>query len=276
MSKLDYCNSLLSGSPKHLLGKLQKVQTSAARLVFKARTHEHIKPLLQNLHWLPAVSRIQYKVATLCYNSFTESYTVNLSELLTVYHPSRQLRSISDTRTFRIPFTKTKTFGQRAFSFTGPTQWNSLPYDIRHSLSTSSFKQALKTHLFKSAYNSYPPPPPPALPVYVCVCVCARARVCVCVCVCVCAISRCTFLYLQYIYLYHTCVLVWSCLVTDNFGLFTEIAVCKLLRGWRSYGANPFYFVHCMCLYISAAFCTAHCALDLARDHAPQKCPLIL
>ena len=67
---------------------------------------------------------------------------------------------------------------------------------------------------------------------------------CVCVCVCVCAISRGTFLHLQYIYLYHTCVLksVWSCLVTDNFGLFTEIAVCKFLRGWRSYGPKPFLF----------------------------------
>ena len=119
----------------------------------KILKHKHIKPLLQKLHWLPVVSRIQYKVATLCYNSFTESYPVYLSELLTVYRPSRQLRSISDTRTFRIPFTKTKTFGQRAFSFTGPTEWNSLPYDVRHSVSTSSFKQALKTHLFKSAYN---------------------------------------------------------------------------------------------------------------------------
>ena len=131
----------------------KKVQNSAARLVFKALKHEHIKPLLQKLHWLPVVSRIQYKVATLCDNSFTESYPVYLSELLTVYHPSRQLRSISDTRTFRIPFTKTKTFGQQAFSFTGQTEWNSLPYDVHHSVSTSSFKQALKIHLFKSAYN---------------------------------------------------------------------------------------------------------------------------
>ena len=59
LSKPGYCNSLLSGSPKHL----DKLQNSAARLVFKAR--KHMKPLLQKLHWLPIISRIQYKVATL-------------------------------------------------------------------------------------------------------------------------------------------------------------------------------------------------------------------
>ena len=42
LSKLDYRNSLRSGSPKHLLDKLRKVQNSAARLVFKALKHEHI------------------------------------------------------------------------------------------------------------------------------------------------------------------------------------------------------------------------------------------
>ena len=62
---------------------------------------------------------------------------------------------------------------------------------------------------------------------------------------------------------------VWSCLVTDSFGLFTEIAACKFLRGWRSRGLKPLYFVHCVFIHFSTAFCTAHCALDLARDSAP-------
>ena len=71
---------------------------------------------------------------------------------------------------------------------------------------------------------------------------------------------------------------VWSCLVTDNFGLFTEIAVCKFLCGLAVVWPKTF-FISCP-LYVfrhfSAAFCTAHCALDLAKDHAPQKCPLVL
>ena len=77
---------------------------------------------------------------------------------------------------------------------------------------------------------------------------------CVCVCVCVCVISRCTFfLFAVYLLVSYMCaqIRVWSCLVTDNFGLFTEIVVRKFLRGWRSHGLKPFFiFVHCMCLYI--------------------------
>ena len=37
------------------------------------------------------------------------------------YIPSRRIRSSSHTRTLRIPFVNTKSFGQRRFSFTGPT-----------------------------------------------------------------------------------------------------------------------------------------------------------
>ena len=116
---------------------------------------EHITPLLRKLHWLPVVPRTQYKVATLCYNSFTESYPVYLSELLTVHHPSRQLHStpfLTSEPSAYLSQKQRPLDNELFLSQAWHSVQNSL-YDIHHSVSTSSFKQALKTHLFKSAYN---------------------------------------------------------------------------------------------------------------------------
>ena len=73
-----------------------------------------------------------------------------------------------------------------------------------------------------------------------------------CVCVCVCNIPLYIFVFAVYLLVSYMSaqITVLSCLVTDNFGLFTEIAVCKFLRDWRLYGLKPFYIVHCMCLDI--------------------------
>ncbi|KAK7113027.1 hypothetical protein V1264_012392 [Littorina saxatilis] len=155
LSKFDYCNALLTGIPQHLTDKLQKVQNTAARLIFRAKKHDHIQPLMQQLHWLPISSRIIHKTANICFNSFTDPhFPVYLSELLHPYTPSRQLRSSTDSRILSIPRTKTKTTGDRSFSFSAPTLWIQLPHPIRHCKTSSTFKKSLKTHLFKSAYNT--------------------------------------------------------------------------------------------------------------------------
>ena len=154
LSKFDYCNTLLAGIPQHHIDKLQKAQHSACRLILKARKHDHIQPHMRQLHWLPISSRIMYKSANLCFNSFTDPhFPAYLSELLLPYIPTRQLRSSTDKRTLLIPRTKTKTIGERSFFFHAPTFWNQLPFHVRHCQTSPTFKKYLKTHLFRSAYD---------------------------------------------------------------------------------------------------------------------------
>ena len=68
LSRLDYCNSLLAGLPQGLTDKLQKVMNCAAHLIFKVPLRQHISPFLADLHWLNVSSRVQYKIATLCFH----------------------------------------------------------------------------------------------------------------------------------------------------------------------------------------------------------------
>ena len=149
LSKLDYGNALLCGCPLYLLDRLQKVQNSAARLVAKVKKSDHVTPILRSLHWLPVCSRVQYKLLSICHVCLSPgSSPLYLSNLLHVYTPTRQLRSSADRKILKIPVTRTKTFGERMFSYQAPVLWNNLPTTMRYLPSPASFRQNLKTFLF--------------------------------------------------------------------------------------------------------------------------------
>ncbi|PIK44444.1 hypothetical protein BSL78_18721 [Apostichopus japonicus] len=129
-SRLDYCNALLNGLSKTALHPLQTIQNAAARMITRSRRHEHITPILYDLHWLPIHQRITFKIlitAFKCIHGMAPSY---LSELITPRVPKRALRSKPFTLVPRNTNNK-KHYGPTAFSVAAPDLWNELPPGIR-------------------------------------------------------------------------------------------------------------------------------------------------
>ena len=68
-SRVDYCNSLMYGLPAHQIGKEQRVQNAAARLVAYESKYCRMTPLLKRLHWLPVRLRIQFKLLLITFRA---------------------------------------------------------------------------------------------------------------------------------------------------------------------------------------------------------------
>ena len=79
LSRLDYCNAVLAGSPHVLLDGIQRVINCSARLLYKAPKSAHITPLLFYRLWLPISSRIQYKIALTCFHIVSGTAPLYLS-----------------------------------------------------------------------------------------------------------------------------------------------------------------------------------------------------
>ena len=146
-SHLDCNNSLLYGLPINILSSLQRVQNSAARLITRTKRHEHISPILRELHWLTIDDRIRFKILLLTFKAIhgcAPAYICSLISLST----NKTLRSSNNLSLKPGPRIKTSFYGDRAFAVAAPKQWNKIPFTIRSAESIDQFKRKLKTFLF--------------------------------------------------------------------------------------------------------------------------------
>ena len=58
VSKLDYCNSLLTDTAGYQLGKLQCIQNIACRVITNLCKNDNISENMKTMHWLRIHERI--------------------------------------------------------------------------------------------------------------------------------------------------------------------------------------------------------------------------
>ena len=150
LSRLDYCNSLLLGSTKYNLNKLQIIQNMGCRVIFKAGKYAHVTPLFMELHWLSVPDRITYKILVLLFKCIHGLAPKYLSDLVVSAH-NRELRSSTHNKLPVSRYRTSQTYTS-SFSSMGPRLWNSLPQWIRDIQVITMFKRDIKTLLFTETY----------------------------------------------------------------------------------------------------------------------------
>ena len=152
ISRLDYANALYTGLPNTLLGRLQRTQNAAARVITGAKWKDHISPHLKDLHWLPIAQRVQYKVLLYTYKALNGHAPQYLQELVVRHVPTRSLRSGSKSLLI-VPRYRTVRYEERTFKVAAAKLWNELPEGIKNCGTVQLFRKHLKTHLFCDAFN---------------------------------------------------------------------------------------------------------------------------
>ena len=83
LSKLEYCNSLLSGSAQYKLDELQRMQNMACRVVYNLRKYDRVIANMRNLQWLKICECITYKLGLLMFKINRKEALKHLRDLVT-------------------------------------------------------------------------------------------------------------------------------------------------------------------------------------------------
>ena len=144
MTSVDYCNALYFGCYKTVINQLQLIQNRACRIIFGLKKRDSVTEKLKSLHWLKVEYRIQFKVLLLVFKCVHNIAPPYISELIPLNNFNSTRRS-----SFHIP----RISCDRAFSSAAPRLWHQLPSEVKECRSIESFKNNLKTYLFKKCYS---------------------------------------------------------------------------------------------------------------------------
>ena len=130
-SRLQYCCSLFTTLPIHLLHRLETIQRRAVRILYKRkrRTMVSVSSLMHSLGWLKFRLVCKFRLLCITHRAIyrvNPRYLANIITIRTDYRPRR----IGSNMMLNQPIT-TRVYAESAFAVAAPKCWNALPADIR-------------------------------------------------------------------------------------------------------------------------------------------------
>ena len=106
--RLDCANYVLLGMSVRNIQRLQRIQSTLARVVTRQSGRISVSETLKDLHWPPVKWRINIKVATLTYKVLESGEPSYMFSRIAIALPRRKLRRSSDTRQLAVLPSRTK------------------------------------------------------------------------------------------------------------------------------------------------------------------------
>ena len=140
--------------PVQNINCLQCVQNFCEKLVLGKTRYDSSTACLKQLHWLPVIFQIKFKILCLMHRVDNDSAPVYLHKMekKKVFHSQTRCATTPGSL-YEILQIGRRTFQARAFSVSRLTEWNNLPVYLRTIMDHEQFRKQLKTHLLAQAFT---------------------------------------------------------------------------------------------------------------------------
>ena len=156
LSQIDYCNVLLANASNKDLKPFQKTLNDAVCFIFYLKWNDHVTLYLIRLHFLPVQYRNAFKLCFIAYKLLHGKAPTYLTDMFQSFSPTTFFNlQVGCGRNKLMLETKFFRRNQPCICILKKicTTWNKLPYTVHMEENFESFKQHLKTHLFKLAFH---------------------------------------------------------------------------------------------------------------------------
>ena len=127
-----------------IIGKLQKLQNRAAKLITNSPFDASPLPVIRALGWSTVREIIDLESARIVYKSLNGDAPSYMSDMFTKVNVSTTRSLRNSDYDLRVPFLRTTTTGKRCFSYQGAKLWNGLSKKTKNTSTLKNFMKAIK------------------------------------------------------------------------------------------------------------------------------------